>query len=100
MERIAQSYFAQVGNKVPFEEAIKEIGAQAWVALRLPIEGLMARDRNVARQAAAQQSAEELAQQSGRIPPGTGAGAREDASQQKELNVFEQLAEEILEEDF
>ncbi|RMH12693.1 MAG: hypothetical protein D6698_15050 [Gammaproteobacteria bacterium] len=95
VERIAHAYFSQVGNRVPFEEAIKEIGAQAWVALRLPVEALMKREA----QKAAPQQQEVPQAPAGRMPPGTGTPTRQE-SPKKELNVFEELAEEILNEDF
>lgn len=87
VQRIAQSYRA-LNPQTSEEEAIKEIGAQAWVALRLPLEELaQVAQGGVVETAAPRQ-------------PATRRGAAEAVPRKpKPDNAFTQLANELIEED-
>lgn len=95
IQRIKESYW-QMNPKASPEQAIKEIGAQAWVALRLPLDGLLKR-AGVADEAISEPSPE--APPEPKKPANTG-GPAYSPPQQKPKNEYELLAEEILAEDF
>lgn len=94
IDRIAQNY-RSMNPETSNEEAVKEIGAQAWVALRLPLDQLMAHTSGKPQevvtpppQAAVQTPAS----------PGNASTARR-AVPVVELNEFEALAEEFIQDD-
>lgn len=94
IDRIAATY-QQLNPNADAERAIKEIGAQAWVALRLPIDELV-RITGGGEEAAAQQPSPPPANVS-HIPANSG-GARQEPPK-PQLNEFGELAEEFLVED-
>jgi len=89
--RIAKNYQA-MNPGVSQEAALKEVGAQAWVALRLPLDELLAHTQGDAQ-------VTEVAEVS-RAPAGTGGASRQgQAPDQPLVNDFTQLADELLLED-
>lgn len=94
IDRIAQSY-RTMHPKTSNEDAIKEIGAQVWVSLRLPLEGLL-------EHTSGKPVVEEppLKPKVVRIPAGHGKAAAVHLQPAKEnLNEFEILAEEFIQDD-
>lgn len=93
LDRIADTYRA-VNPKANAETMIKEVGAQAWVALQLPIDELMAHTAAVQKPPAAP------AKPTGRLPAGPGNPTISSKQvTQKPKNEFEQLADEFLLDD-
>lgn len=97
INRIADNYRNMHPNADP-EEAVKEIGAQAWIALRLPLDEL-------ARHAEGSPQEQEVVDKvtsinSGRKPSGPGKAADANLNRNpKPLNEFEAMSEEFLMED-
>jgi len=92
VDRIAQNY-RTLNPQASSEDAIKEIGAHAWVALRLPLEDL-------AVQAGSGTTTVETPAATPRKPAGRGsAGTVTEVLKPKTDNAFTQLADEFLEED-
>lgn len=99
INRIADQYRAMNPQADP-EQAVKEIGAQAWVALKLPLDELIRHtggDATVAAQQAQQGNVTQM--KPSRKPSGTGR-AVSNAPAPKPKGVFEQLAEEFEEDEF
>lgn len=94
IQRIKEAYW-QMNPNASREQALKEIGAQAWVALRLPLDGLLKR-AGAADEAVS--TLQEPAQAPPRQPAATGGGQFE-PPRERPKNEFEQLAEELLYED-
>ena len=92
IDRISDSYHA-TNKGAPAEDAIREIGAQAWVALKLPLDELLALT-----QAPEKPTSPEPEVQLQHVPAGTGA-ARGNSPAPVQLNDYEQLAEEFITED-
>lgn len=95
IQRIKEAYW-QMNPKASREQAVKEIGAQAWVALRLPLDGLL--KRAGAADEALGQGQQEVQNPPPRQPAATGGGQFE-PPRERPKNEFEQLAEELLYED-
>lgn len=94
IDRIAQSYRA-LNPKTSNEDAIKEIGAQAWVALRLPLDQLIAHTSGKPQAVKTPVAAPAV-----RTPANPGAASQSQrAVPAVELNEYEILAEEFLEDD-
>jgi len=94
VQRISQNYHA-LNPKADAETAIKEIGAQAWVTLRLPVEELMAHT-----QKAPVITAAVVPTPNARVPANAGnVPASAHAQVTPPLNGFAQLAEEFIEDD-
>jgi hypothetical protein len=93
IDRISETY--RMNNKTASaDEAIREIGAQAWVALKLPLDQLLALTQTPPPTPAPEPTA-----QVQHVPAGTGA-ARGNEPAPVRLNDFEQLAEEFIHDDF
>lgn len=94
VERIGGAYM-QMNPKATQEDFIKEVGAQVWVARRLPLDELL-QHTNVA------PAAETVVapRKGGRTPAGPGnASVKNTQPTPKQKNEFEILADELLEED-
>lgn len=97
INRIADNYRNMHPNADP-EEAVKEIGAQAWIALRLPLDEL-------ARHAEGAEEEQEVVDKvtsinSGRKPSGPGKAAQANLeTNTTPRNEYERLADELLFED-
>lgn len=93
LRRVADSY--RVANpKATAEQFIKEVGAQGWVALRLPLDEL------VAHTSGKKVASPRLLPSGGRAPASPGnASLTGQAPVRRPLNEFEQMAEELLLED-
>ena len=98
INRIADNYRNMNPNADP-EEAVKEIGAQAWVALRLPLDELIKHTEGYVPQQ--QQASNNVTEFSGgRKPSGPGkASEAQNTPRAKPKNEFEQMADEFLLED-
>jgi len=96
IQRIKEAYW-QMNPKASREQAIKEIGAQAWVALRLPLDGLLKR-AGAADEALGKEGAQEAQNPPPRQPAATG-GATYEPPKERPKNEYELLAEELLAED-
>lgn len=94
IDRIASTY-QQLNPTADAEKAVKEIGAQAWVALRLPIDELV-RITNAGQETVETPPATPPANVS-HIPANSGGTRIE--TPKPELNEFGELAEEFLIED-
>ena len=91
VDRIAETY-RQSHPSVDAETAVKEIGAQAWVALRLPLDELIKHT-----QGAPSQEQTPVVNPPTHTPAGAGnapVGSRKPV--QRTMNEYEQLAEEFL----
>lgn len=93
LKRVADSY--RVANpSASTEDFIKEVGAQGWVALRLPLDELIAHT-----------TGKPVVKAATVVPGGRAPASPGNASQagrtpvKKQLNEFEQMAEELLLED-
>jgi hypothetical protein len=93
IERISDTYRAQNRN-ASAQDAIREIGAQAWVALRLPLDELLELTQS---KPPAQE--EPPAPTVDHVPAGTGAARGNDPAP-RQLNEYEQLAEEFIQDDY
>jgi len=92
IDRIADTYKTQ-NPKASNEDAIREIGAQAWVALRLPLDELLA-----VTQPKLKHGDDTPTSTVEHMPAGTGA-ARGNEPAPRRLNEYEQLAEEFISDD-
>jgi len=93
VERIGEAY-KQMNPKATREEFIQEVGAQAWVALRLPLDELLAHTQ------AAPVPIADPKVTTLRTPAAAGSvPAAGKAPVQKQSNAFESLADEFLDED-
>lgn len=93
IDRISDAYRAQNKSAKP-EDAIREIGAQAWVALKLPLDELLALTQPKGNGKAAPEPTAVVEH----VPAGTGA-ARGNAPAPRRLNEYEQFAEEFIDDD-
>lgn len=94
VDRITAAY-RQQNPQASNADAIKEIGAQAWVALRLPLDELLAHTQG----APAPQPAPEI-QKPAHVPASAGnAPLAAKAPAQPAMNDWEQLATEFINED-
>jgi hypothetical protein len=91
IDRISDTYSAN-NRGASQEDAIREIGAQSWVALKLPLDELLALTQTSA------PAEPEPKVEIQHVPAGTGA-ARGNAPKPPQLNDYEQLAEEFIFED-
>lgn len=95
VQRISTAYHSQNPN-TDSETAVKEIGAQAWVALRLPLDELMAHTQD----APVNHMPTHVAPPPSHTPASAGnAPQSARAPQAAPMNEFEQLASELLIDD-
>ena len=95
VERIAANY-GTVNPGMSLEDSIKEIGAQAWVAARLPLDELIAHTAPAADAPAPPPPAPK-----GRVPASAGNVANAgNPKPAPALNDFELLADELINDDF
>ena len=98
--QVAQLY-RQLKPQASADDFVREVGIQAWTALGLPVQQLLTRGQQQQPQAAPVPQMQETFPQGGYAPATPGAPARSQLPPSgRPTNVFEQFAEEFLNDEY